>query len=115
MAADDYDATRHSDREEHTVALIAYVLHLVGTVTALPSVIGLVVNYVKRHDGPAEIASHHAYMIRTFWWTLLWMIVGWLLTIVLVGFAILALAWLWYIYRHVRGLIRLLDHRPMPV
>jgi len=31
-----------------------------------------------------------------------------------VGFVILGVAWLWYVYRHVRGLIALLNGEPMP-
>ena len=31
-----------------------------------------------------------------------------------VGFVILGVAWIWYVYRHVRGLIALLNGEPMP-
>jgi uncharacterized membrane protein len=38
-----------------------------------------------------------------------------LVTLVIgVGVAVLALAWLWYIYRHVRGLIALINGEPLP-
>ena len=40
---------------------------------------------------------------------------GLLVTLVIgVGFVILGVAWLWYVYRHVRGLIALLNGEPMP-
>ncbi|HET7370571.1 MAG TPA: hypothetical protein VFK45_07010 [Gammaproteobacteria bacterium] len=114
MAYSEYERTQRVDRSDNAAALIAYVLHLVGATTGITSVIGLIINYVKRGDGTA-IDSHHSWMIRSFWWALLWSIIGVLTIFFLVGYAILGLVWLWYIYRHVRGLIRLLDDRPMPV
>lgn len=52
-------------------AWVAYVLHAFGYVTAMmwPAFLGVVVNYVKRRDA---VASHHDWMIRTFWYGLLW-------------------------------------------
>jgi uncharacterized membrane protein len=103
--------SRYSDR---TVALIAYVLHLVGSVAAIPSLIGLVLNYMSRRGYDDALASHHRYMIKTFWWTVLWMIVGWVLTLLLVGWIVCFLAWAWYIYRHIRGLIALSNAESLP-
>jgi len=112
--------TQHSEsldthvESERAFALVGYVLHLIGSVAALPSVIGLILNYVKRNDSDALLGSHHAWMIRTFWWALLWVVIGWITTLVLIGWAILALVWLWYVYRHVLGLIRLANGEAMP-
>lgn len=100
------------------MALISYILHLVGTVTGLPSLIALVINYLRGNRRLA-LSSHHRWMIRTFWWTILWSIVGGLLfiTVILIPVAwiVFAVVWVWWIYRHVRGLIVLLDGRDMPV
>jgi uncharacterized membrane protein len=97
-----------------TVVLIAYGLHLFGAIIGLPSIIGLIVNYVERTRYGGLTDSHHRWMIRSFWWALLWIIVGGITTFILIGWLILGLAWLWYVYRHVRGLIVLLDGRSMP-
>lgn len=97
-----------------TVTLIAYVLHLAGAIAGVPSLIGLVVNYFERSKFGGRIDSHHRWMIRSFWWALVWIIVGCLTTFLLVGWLILGLTWLWYVYRHVRGLISLLHGEPMP-
>ncbi len=99
---------------ERTTVLVAYVLHLVGSVAAVPSLIGLLLNYLKRGDVDEALATHHRWMIRTFWWALLWVVLGWLTTVLLVGWLILGLAWLWYVYRHVLGLIRLANGESMP-
>lgn len=103
--------------DQRLLALISYILHLVGSVTALPSLIALVINYVKRK--PQQLlSSHHRWMIRTFWWTILWMALAWVLlfTLILIPVAwiVFGVAWLWWIYRHVRGLVALLNGREMP-
>ena len=103
-----------SSEQDRTLALVAYLLHLVGAIAGLPSLIGLVLNYLKRDTSGSQLSSHHRWMIRSFWWALLWVCVGLLSLIFLVGWAILGIAWLWYLYRHVRGLIGLLDGAPMP-
>jgi len=99
---------------DRTVVLVSYVLHLVGATVALPSIVGLVLNYMRRNEAGAVLSSHHGWMIRSFWWALLWIVVGALTIILLVGWLILALAWLWYVYRHVRGMLNLFSGEPMP-
>lgn len=105
---------RSSVESDRTLALVAYALHLFGAIAAIPSIVGLIINYVKR-DGYDELFdSHHAWMIRSFWWAILWCVLGLVLLVIGVGAVILLLAWLWYIYRHVRGLIALLNGAPLP-
>lgn len=101
-------------KEERMLVLAAYVLHLVGAIAAVPSLIGLILNYLKRGAGDPDLSSHHQWMIETFWWAMLWFVIGAILTIVLVGWLIVAIAWVWYLYRHVRGLLRLIEGRPAP-
>lgn len=103
-----------SVESERSIALVAYVLHLMGAVTGITSVIALVLNYVWRGHGVEPFESHHRWMIRSFWWALLWIVIGSVLVFVVVGWAILGLAWLWYVYRHVRGLVNLVNGALMP-
>lgn len=105
--------TRNLD-QDRTLVLAAYVLHLVGAIAGLPSLIGLVINYLQRADCAEPLASHHRWMIRSFWWALLWVVVGAVLTLLIVGWGILGLAWLWYLYRHIRGLIALINGASLP-
>ncbi len=103
-----------SAEQDRTLVLVAYVLHLVGAIAGLPSLIGLLLNYLQRSDCGATLASHHRWMIRSFWWALLWLVLGALLTLLVIGWAIIGLAWLWYLYRHIRGLIGLINGSAMP-
>lgn len=56
-------------------AWIAYILHAVGYLSVMmwPALAGLIVNYVKRGDARGGyVDSHHEWLIRTFWFGLLW-------------------------------------------
>jgi len=97
-----------------TLALIAYVLHLFGAIVMLPSIIGLILNYVSRHGYGDVPSSHHAWMIRSFWWALLFLAIGWLTWWLVIGWVICIAAWAWYVYRHVRGLVALVNDEPLP-
>ena len=95
---------RSTAEGDRTLALVAYVLHLVG----------LVINYVKRDRYDELFDSHHSWMIRSFWWALLWGVLGVVTIVIVIGWAVLFAVWMWYIYRHVRGLIALINGEPMP-
>jgi uncharacterized membrane protein len=53
---------------------VAYALQAIGVFGfVLGPLIGLIINYARRDaEGVGFIASHHGWLIRTFWWTLLW-------------------------------------------
>ncbi len=117
---------------------ITYALHALGLaigafgastvigafVFGWPSIIAVIINYVKKGDARGTwLESHFRWQIRTFWYALAWVVliglVGGVLTIVLVGFAILWVGLfvlgLWAIYRIARGWLRLNDRQPMPL
>jgi uncharacterized membrane protein len=113
-------------------AHLVYALHslsiLIGVFTAativgaflfgVPSIVAVIINYVKRGDARGTIAeSHFRWQIRTFWFTALWCVVGGILfvTIILIpfGLAVFFGAGLWAIYRIARGWLALRDGRPM--
>jgi uncharacterized membrane protein len=94
--------------------LVAYILHLVGAVAGITSIVGLIINYVNRDRHDEVLDTHHSWMIRSFWWALLWGLIGIVTIIILIGWVILFVVWVWYIYRHVRGLIALTNGEPMP-
>ena len=101
-------------QSERSVVLIAYVLHLVGATVGLTSIVGLILNYIRLNQHGEPLASHHRWMIRSFWWALVWFVIGIITSFILIGFAICFLAWVWYVYRHVRGLIALTNGESMP-
>ncbi|MGK2908158.1 MAG: DUF4870 family protein [Desulfuromonadales bacterium] len=83
-----------------------------GTLTLFA---GVIINYVRLEDVQGSwIESHFRWQTRTFWYSLLWMVIGFVTTIFLIGWAILLAASLWLIYRIVKGWVYLSEHRPMP-
>jgi uncharacterized membrane protein len=106
---------RTSVESDRTLVLVSYVLHLVGSIAGVTSIVGLIINYVKRSRYDDDLFdSHHAWMISSFWWALLWVVIGCITVFILIGWVILFVAWVWYVYRHVRGLIAFLNGEPMP-
>ena len=101
-----------------TITIVAYILHLLGAITGLPSVIALIINYVVKGEHGEVIDSHQEWMIRSFWYAILGCIICWILVITVIGilFAWIGLiaVWVWYVYRHIRGLIDLSSDKTMP-
>jgi uncharacterized membrane protein len=109
---EDFTGKSPADR---TVMHVLYGMHTAAPFTLWTlSVIALIVHYVKRSDESDVVyLAHHNYMIRTVWWTLLWLLVSsplWML-LFLPG----AIAWTvigaWYLYRCLRGWLRFNDNR----
>jgi uncharacterized membrane protein len=132
------DATvvRDPDPSLITTLHLTYALHAVGLaigafgagtvvgafIFGWPSIIAVIINYVKRGDARGTwLESHFDWQIRTFWYAALWsalvFLLGALLVIVLVGFAIWAIGLfalgIWAIYRIALGWSRLNSRRPI--
>lgn len=100
-----------SDRR---LTLLAYVLHLIGPMSALTlSIAALVLNYLKR-DLAGHFGSHHRWMIRSFWWALLWLVLTSPFLLIGIGFAFWGIVFIWWIYRQVRGMVALIDNAALP-
>ena len=57
-----------------------------GFVFGLPSLIAVFINYLKRGDVKGTwLESHFRWQIRTFWFTLLWLVIYGLLIITQIG------------------------------
>ena len=113
------DATGASDSERNTL-LVAYILFCATFVTGVAGIAGVIVAHIKIGEtGNEFMRSHYRWLIRTFWFSVLWWLVSALLiaTVLLspVGGLGLAATFVWHIYRLVRGLIHFAERRPMPV
>ena len=115
-----------------TTAQLVYALHalslLIGVMTAatvvgafvfgLPSIIAVVINYLKRDEAKGTfLESHFRWQIRTFWFSLLWCVIAALLFITIVGIPLALIvvfaAGIWAIYRIARGWLALRHRKPM--
>lgn len=96
------------------LALIVYVLYLVGYVTGwITAVVGVIIAHVQVRDADPVLASHYRFQIRTFWIGLLYLVIGGVLVWVLVGFLVLAWWFVWSLVRNVKGLLLLNEGRPI--
>jgi uncharacterized membrane protein len=121
-----------------TLTHITYALHAVGLVMGiwgsstivgaffgLPSIIALVINYVKHDEARGTwLDSHFTWQKRTFWWVLAWAVLIVVVSaplVLLLGLGLvtggvgLFLLGLWAIYRIARGWLRLKNAQAMPV
>jgi uncharacterized membrane protein len=88
--------------------------------TGWPSIIAVILNYVKRSEARGTwLESHFRWQIRTFWFGLLWVMLCLLFVMATLGIGIVV-AWLplgvvglWFIYRVARGWLALKDLRPL--
>jgi len=116
MSQTDYARFETKSPSDRTIMHVLYGLHTVAWASAgMLAVIALIVNYIKRGDErDAAYVSHHNYMIATFWWTVLWLLVTspLYLFFVLPGVIAHAIVGLWYLYRCIRGWLRFTDGRP---
>ena len=104
----------HTDNDR-TVMHVLYGLHTVAWASAgILAVIALIVNYIKRGEEIDPLYNaHHNYMIRTFWWTIFWLVLCsplWLLFL-LPGMAAYTVIGFWYLYRCIKGWLRFTDNR----
>jgi len=131
-----YDASglRAADPSLVTYTHVIYGLHalsvFIGLTSAatvigsfvfgLPSIVAVVMNYMRRSDARGTfLESHFDWQIRTFWYALLWIAVAAVLSaplmLILVGIFTMWLAavviGLWVIYRVARGWLALRDGR----
>ncbi|MGB7300743.1 MAG: hypothetical protein WA888_14350 [Burkholderiaceae bacterium] len=119
-------AVATQDETLRKITIFDYALHIASPIVSLMllSLIAVGINYVKRPDAVGSVyESHMDYMIRTFWWTALWLVVaavgGFMFGIITLGIGFtlygvfMALPVIWYLYRNIRGLLRALDNQPI--
>ncbi len=88
---------------------IVYALQALGFLTLLSPIAGVVINNIKMDDVKGTwLESHFLWQVRTFLYTLLWVFVSFLLTLI-VGIGMLGffIAAVWFIYRIAKGWLRL--------
>jgi uncharacterized membrane protein len=116
-----------------TLAHVIYGLHAFSALTGLlspamivtafltgwPSIIAVILNYVKRSEVRGTwLDSHFSWQIRTFWFALLWLAIGAVLFVTVVGIPFAFVLWfatgIWVLYRIIRGWLALLSEKELP-
>ncbi len=96
---------------------------LIAPLMGIVGIIAIILAYVKRGDAAGTwLASHYRWLIRTFWFSLLWGIVGAVIFVVfaiiliglVVGYAIWVATTIWVLYRLIRGYVLFNASQPVP-
>ena len=116
-----------------TLTHVIYALHAFSAVTGMvsaalivtafltgwPSIIAVILNYVKRSEVRGTwLDTHFSWQIRTFWFALLWLLVGGVLFATVVGIPVAVVLWIgtgiWVLYRIIRGWLALVSTKVLP-
>ncbi len=114
--------------EDKILPAVVYGLYLLGFTNGLTFVIGLIVAYVNRDSAGPINQSHYTFAIRSFWLSIAWFIIGFLvfmaglvLSIVLIGIPLLLVGGLimgavsvWFIVRCIMGIVYLVRGEAYP-
>ena len=96
------------------LAGLVYGLQAAALLVGVTLFAGVIVNYLKREQAAGTwLESHYRWQIRTFWWSLLWCVLGIATAILLIGLVIMAASAVWFVYRIVRGWTELNEGRPV--
>lgn len=109
------DATQANNiKSLKTLTTVIYALYAASFVIGITSIVAIVMNYVKKEDVAGTLfESHFRWQIRTFWFGILWGVLGGITFIIIIGWFVLAADCIWIIYRIVKGWLRLIDDKPM--
>lgn len=119
---------------ERTLTLVLYILYILAIFTAgVLAIIALIINYIKLDSVKGTMfESHFRWQIRSFWWYLFWNIIAFVpfLFLFFTGenqdaffgvalgastfcLSVIGIAWIWIVYRAIRGMVNLSDGREM--
>ncbi len=102
------------DQEKKKLATIVYVLQALGFVIGVTYIAAVIFNYYKKEEVAGHwVASHFRWQMRTFWFSVLWVIVGIISAIFIVGYIVLGINAIWVVYRIVKGWLYLNDGKEM--
>lgn len=85
--------------------------------------VSVIIAYVNRGEAAGTwLASHYRWLIRTFWFSMLWAVIGMMVLVTLgliligipIAFGIWIAATIWVIYRLVRGYTLFKQSKPIP-
>jgi uncharacterized membrane protein len=107
----------------HAFSVLTGIITSALIVTAFllgwPSIVAVILNYVKRSEVRGTwLDSHFSWQIRTFWFALLWVLIGGVLFITMIGIPVAVVLWIatgiWVLYRVIRGWLALLSEKTLP-
>jgi uncharacterized membrane protein len=101
-------------KEAKKLTTIIYALYAASFLVGVTSIFAIIINYIKKDEMAGTVfESHFRWQMRTFWFGLLWAVLGGILIFVVVGFVVLLVDAIWIIYRIAKGWLSLNENKPM--
>ena len=103
-----------------TLTYVVYGLYALGFLTsgflAIATLAAVVLMYLKRTDAAGTMyAVHFDWLLRTFWWALLWLAISSIATLIFIGWLGVVATVIWVLYRLIKGWLALMEGRaPTP-
>jgi uncharacterized membrane protein len=99
--------------DDRTMVLVVYGLYVLALVSCgLAGIAGVVAAYVKRDDARGTLwESHFDNQISAFWTWFALVAVGVITIPIVIGFFVIGAAFIWFLYRTIKGLVRALENR----
>ncbi|MBA6346577.1 hypothetical protein [Colwellia sp. BRX8-9] len=98
------EVTVENSRTTKGSAKIVYILYMVGLIFGITGIIGVVMAYINRDEAPKWLKTHYQFQIRTFWIGALFIFLGSVLSVILIGWFVLLFWMVWLIIRSVKGM-----------
>lgn len=89
---------------------LIYILFLANILIPFLGLIAVVMAYINKADAPEWLQTHYQFQIRTFWIGFFYFFIGALLTMIFIGYLVIAFAVIWVVIRCVKGM-KYLDAR----
>jgi len=97
-----------------TLTHVTYGLYALGFVTGgflgIATLAAVVLMYLKRTDAAGTMyAAHFDWLLRTFWWALLWLAISAIATLIFIGWLGVVATVVWVLYRLIKGWLALME------
>ncbi|MEM8878442.1 MAG: hypothetical protein AAGD23_11315 [Pseudomonadota bacterium] len=94
-------------------ANLVYILYLCALLVGVTMIIGLVLAYMNRCKAPDWLQTHYTFLIRTFWIGLIFFVICFATSFILIGLALFIVLFIWFIVRMLRGMQALGERAPV--
>jgi len=102
------------NRSLKNLTTLIYALYAASFLAGITAIVAVIINYVKKGDVAGTVfESHFRWQIRSFWFGLLWGMLGIVTSHIVIGWFVLSANGIWLIYRIVKGWLYLNDGKPM--
>lgn len=96
------------------ISMVIYGLQAASFLLGFTVFVAIVINYLKKEDVTGTwLESHFRWQIRTFWFSFVWGVIGFITLPIVIGYFILIANSIWFIYRIAKGWLSLNDGKMM--